>query len=85
VAYSQRPARSRASYNWERIKVGVWQEWQNLPAATPEEASAERARLRAAARQYAGRHGMDVELRSQSYGRVVDLLFTVKTEAGGKS
>ncbi len=81
-AYESRPARSRTSYDWDLIVIGQWQEWQNMPAATKDEAEAAYLRLRGAARSAATRRGLKVETRKQDYGRVVDLLFTKDPGAG---
>jgi hypothetical protein len=75
-ALSQRPARSRARYEWADIKVGEWQTWQNLDAAVqPAEARAAATRLRAAARDWAKRRGMDLQSVTTREGRTVDLRF----------
>ena len=74
---SQRPARSRVRYPWQDIKVGVWQTWQNLDITYPEaDARACAQRLRAAARDWASRHDMDLQSVTTREGRTVDLRFT---------
>ncbi len=80
-AYASRPARSPVSYDWDRIVLGQWQEWQNLPAATAMEAVTAASNLRAAARAAAKRRGLQVQTRTSNGQRVVDLLFTEDPEA----
>lgn len=74
---SQRPARSRVRYPWQDIRVGEWQTWQNLDASCHETVARGSAqRLRAAARDWANRHGMDLQSVTTREGRTVDLRFT---------
>ncbi len=82
AVHEQHTARSRVSYPWQDVKIGEWQEWQNLPAATASEAHRAADSLRAAARHYAKRNGLKVTSRSVDSQRVIDLLFTVDPEAG---
>lgn len=80
-AHDQRPARVRVRYPWHQIIEGRWQQWLNLPESTaPGEAYTESDRVRAAARDYARRHGFALQSRVTRMGRTLDLKFTRSAE-----
>lgn len=66
-------------YPWDKILLGQWQCWQDLPSGTLMSEAAEQAtRLRNAAAAHARRNGLQVESRTQNGRRIVDLRFTEK-------
>lgn len=70
---------SRTRYAWDRIELGVWQNWPTVAedeTLTDEDALKRATRVRLAARDYATRHGLKVESRRSEHGRVLDLRFT---------
>lgn len=67
----------RQRYEWSSIALGVWQCWLDLNPDLPrDEARRQRDRVRLAGRDYARRHGLQMESRSQNHGHVLDLRFT---------
>ncbi len=71
----------RTRYDWSKIVIGEWQRWLDLNPDVPQaESTVAAERVRLAARDYAGRHGLRVESRRLNHSHVLDLRFTERTE-----
>lgn len=71
-------SRSRTSYDWASIELGVWQCWLDLRGQDIDNAEALRqcTRVRVAALYHARSRGLTVASRRIEHGRVLDLRFT---------
>lgn len=71
----------RCRYDWDKVEMGVWQNWiDEIPGAEVSDAEARRRAINVivAAREWASRNGLRVQTRRIRHGRILDLMFTAR-------